>query len=141
MTITNVAKTVVYNQAGQILLLRRSQRGTNRPGERDLPGGGVEIGEDSLSAAVRETREEAGIVLRPDDLRLIYTATMLSRDKVSSVNRFVYVTTVPTDQSVTLSEEHEEYQWLSLDEVLHEFPHPVYGPALRYARDNDLLPI
>ncbi|MFM1976295.1 MAG: hypothetical protein RL145_1141 [Pseudomonadota bacterium] len=36
-----------------------------------LPGGGVERGENALDAAMKEAREEAGLIIRPEDLRLV----------------------------------------------------------------------
>ena len=36
-----------------------------------LPGGGVERGEHALDAAIKEAREEAGLLIRPEDLRLV----------------------------------------------------------------------
>ena len=50
-------RTVVINAAGEILLVRH----TYVPGWL-LPGGGVERGETIQEAAVREIREEAGVI-------------------------------------------------------------------------------
>jgi ADP-ribose pyrophosphatase YjhB (NUDIX family) len=36
-----------------------------------LPGGGVEQGEHALEAAIKEAREEAGLIIQPQDLRLV----------------------------------------------------------------------
>ena len=36
-----------------------------------LPGGGVERGEHALEAAIKEAREEAGLIIQPHDLHLL----------------------------------------------------------------------
>lgn len=36
-----------------------------------LPGGGVERGEHALEAAIKEAREEAGLIIAPEDLHLV----------------------------------------------------------------------
>ena len=43
-----VAKTLVFNERGELLLIRRSTTDSHRPGEPDLPGGQVEAGEEIL---------------------------------------------------------------------------------------------
>ena len=47
---------VVVNDAGEILLIRRTDNGNWA-----LPGGAVDLGESVAQAAVRETLEESGI--------------------------------------------------------------------------------
>ncbi|MDB5411573.1 MAG: hydrolase [Rhodospirillales bacterium] len=50
---------------GEILMLSTSyRRGMN------LPGGGIQPGENAQQAALRETAEEIGLVLAPDQLQL-----------------------------------------------------------------------
>jgi dihydroneopterin triphosphate diphosphatase len=139
MTIANVAKTIILNASGHVLLLRRTLNDLQRPGEWDFPGGGMEEGESPILAAMREASEESGIVLHEDSMRLVYATTMLSKSKKESVNRFIFAAKVPDDQMITLSHEHHEYVWLSIEDALREFSHPVYSVALRYAADNGLL--
>ena len=64
-----VATTVfVQDEAGRILLIRRSDNGLWA-----LPGGGLELGETVNECAVRETREEAGIDIAVIGLVGIYS--------------------------------------------------------------------
>jgi 8-oxo-dGTP pyrophosphatase MutT (NUDIX family) len=48
--------TIVVNEHGQILLIRRTDNGN-----WSLPGGAIDPGETIRQAAVRETREETGV--------------------------------------------------------------------------------
>lgn len=49
---------------GQLLMMRASDPGDPAVGEwYEIPGGGVEAGEDTAAAAVRETAEETGFVV------------------------------------------------------------------------------
>lgn len=62
------AKIAILN-AGKVLTLRRDDRADIPwPGMWDLPGGGREMGETPLDCAIRETREEAGVMLSPGDV-------------------------------------------------------------------------
>ena len=58
----------VFNDAGELLLIRRSDNDNWA-----LPGGGVDIGESLSQAATRETREESGIDCEITGLSGIYT--------------------------------------------------------------------
>ena len=58
----------VTNQAGEILLIRRSDNDNWA-----LPGGAVDLGESLTQAAVRETREESGIECEITGVSGIYT--------------------------------------------------------------------
>jgi 8-oxo-dGTP diphosphatase len=49
----------VRNEQSQLLLVRRRDRGA-----WELPGGRVDVGESAVVAAVRETVEESGVVVR-----------------------------------------------------------------------------
>jgi len=59
------AKGFVVDEAGRLLLLDCADPA--RPGVRwwELPGGGVEPGEDEVDALVREVLEETGLVADP----------------------------------------------------------------------------
>jgi 8-oxo-dGTP pyrophosphatase MutT (NUDIX family) len=65
----SAVRLVVLDADGKLLLLRT--RDLDHPDLGlwwDLPGGGLEDGETYLEAAVRELREEAGIVAAPEQI-------------------------------------------------------------------------
>lgn len=128
-----VAKAVLFNTDGTVLLIRRSATDHKRPGEWDFPGGEIDAGEDFTAGVQREIREETGIAVEFDTLTLVYAETTVYDDLY--VIRLAYAATVDNPK-VKLSFEHEEYQWAPQDKVLEIFPHAVYGKgftnALRY---------
>jgi len=62
---------VLRDGDGKVLLQQRANTGY-LDGYWDFPSGHVERGEPLRDAAARELSEEAGISVRPDDLRLIH---------------------------------------------------------------------
>ncbi len=132
-----VIKAAIQNAEGNVLILRRSASDRSRPGDWDYPGGGQDEGEDFSMTASREIREETGLSISPDRLRLVYAHTELKQGE--NIIRLLYVGRVGAGQQVSLSFEHDEYHWLSIDEALKTFQHRVWTAGLRYARDNDLL--
>lgn len=56
--VRNLAGCVIYNSAGEVLLLHRN---TSKLTQWELPGGKLENGESSRDAARREVREELGV--------------------------------------------------------------------------------
>lgn len=56
--------TIVHDEAGRILVGRRAA-GHFQAGRWCLPGGGIELGEDYMTAAIRAVREETGLAIEP----------------------------------------------------------------------------
>lgn len=133
-----IAKTIVYNADGWVLLLRRSMTDDKRPGEWDFPGGEIEAGEDFTFGAIREVKEEAGLAIHFDDMRLVHAETTIY-DDLHAI-RLVYAVQLENPE-VTLSFEHDNHQWVPQDKVLEEFPHPVYGKAFEAIGKYQLMNI
>jgi 8-oxo-dGTP pyrophosphatase MutT (NUDIX family) len=136
-----VAKTLVFNAQHQVLLLRRSDDDVYRPGQFDLPGGQVDPGEDVVAGGIREALEEAGLVLDPAVTRIVHAGMGGRKDHHSdrriSIVRVILVSRVE-DSTVTLSHEHQAYEWCSLDEAIARTDHPVHQEVMRYLRDNHI---
>ena len=63
---------LILTRDDQVLLALRQGTGY-ADGQWNLPSGKLEIGEDAISAIIRETREEIGIHLDPDEPRMVAT--------------------------------------------------------------------
>ena len=135
----NYAKTILVSDEGLVLLLRRSQNNHRRPGDWDLAGGEVNPGEELLVGATREIKEETGISVAPEKLRLVYAGTTEYPDSNITVNRLLFVAHV-TEKDVVLSQyEHDDYKWVTVEQALKDFPHPFYSVGLEYAVKHSLL--
>lgn len=63
------ARVILLDAAGRVLLVRGHDAGAPQRSWWFTVGGGLEPGESPRAAAVRETAEEAGLELRPDQLQ------------------------------------------------------------------------
>lgn len=72
MTLRSVVDVhmILRRRDGQILLAQRAGTGY-ADGRWNVPGGKLEAGEDVLTAAIREAREEVGVEIDPGDVRFV----------------------------------------------------------------------
>ena len=108
-----LAASAVIFRGHRVLLVQRGQE-LGR-GLWSLPGGKVEHGERTKAAASREVMEETGAIL-PKSRKLLAAQDILVPDAGLHVVRLTYL--VQFESSVTLSEEHSDFSWLSLEEIL-----------------------
>ncbi|GID32912.1 NUDIX domain-containing protein [Paractinoplanes brasiliensis] len=110
------ANVVVTNEAGEVLLIRRSDNGNWA-----LPGGAMELGESLPKAAVRETLEETGIRVEITGLVGIYTdprhVILYTSDGEVRQEFSVVFAARPTGGTPTTSEETTEVRWFSASEI------------------------
>jgi mutator protein MutT len=133
-----VAKAILVNPVGEILVLRRSPIDTNRPGTIDFPGGGVEMGEDALSAVTREIKEETGIVTKQSELSMLYAMTSEPNASGHIITRLLFAGKVSTNE-VQLSFEHDEHHWARPESVVEEFDNTSWSVGLQFAIKHNLI--
>lgn len=63
----------IRNSKGEYLISQRSADRPTCPLLWECVGGSVTKGEDSLTGALRETKEEVGLTLSPEDGKLVYS--------------------------------------------------------------------
>jgi ADP-ribose pyrophosphatase YjhB (NUDIX family) len=110
------ANTVVVDEAGRILLIRRTDNDNWA-----LPGGAMDLGESLPQAAVRETLEETGIHVEITGLVGIYTdpkhVILYTSDGEARQEFSVVFTARPVGGEPTPSSESREVHWVDRDEV------------------------
>ena len=131
-----VAKAIILNDKGEMLMVRRSKTAPRRPLQWDLPGGMVEEGEDIAAATARETAEEAGIQIEPKHLDLVYSHTEIMHD-LNVI--WLFYTGRATLTDVILSFEHDKFQWSTFTDAIAEFEYPSHRDALRYVHEHKLI--
>lgn len=120
--IMTCAGCAVIDNSGRVLLQRRG----DAEGPWGLPGGAMELGETLEEAAVRETREETGLDVRPDELLGVYTGplhTYANGDVVQSVVVMLTATQVGGELSAD-GKETVDLRCFPLDDL----PMPLFGP-------------
>lgn len=133
-----VVKALVRDENGDILVLRRSETHPHVPLYPDLPGGEVDKGEEFTEALIREIYEETGLSVNPIQCRLLFTSTQWENKK--NRVRLLYVVAVPgAKPDVTISWEHDQFQWLDIQTTVDALTHPEYSTGLQYAIEHTLL--
>lgn len=134
-----VSKIVLLDKDDNCLVLRRSETHPSAAHEPDFPGGLIDGSESPTEAVVREVFEEAGLMLDAADCKLLYTKTTFEDDH-RNVVRLLFACRIPSQKpAVTISWEHEDSEWVPLDQVLDVLTHPAYKEAIQYMIAHDLL--
>jgi 8-oxo-dGTP diphosphatase len=138
MKILTTCGAILLNAAGQVLIVRRSDTDRHRPLQWDLPGGHVEPGESLEHALEREVQEETSLDLTGTPCRLVYAVSDTFDDDNLSVTWLFFVAHIESSE-IVLSDEHDQYEWVSVDQAVDLIEYDRKGNALAYARDNQLL--
>jgi|GEM_PF-196395 len=107
---TVTCRALVVNEAGELLLLRRSPTDPLHAGTWDLPGGRAEPDERLAETLARETLEECG--LKIDTPALVFATSNPRLAGGGTGTWLFYQTYVPKDTPIHLSFEHDRYQWV-----------------------------
>jgi type II secretory ATPase GspE/PulE/Tfp pilus assembly ATPase PilB-like protein/8-oxo-dGTP pyrophosphatase MutT (NUDIX family) len=123
---------VIRPNAGdwRVLVLQRTVD-TKRPGSWETVYGKIDSRERPEKAAVRELREETG--LEPDALFNLTVFSFFLHETQTIQLAIAFVAFVPDDSTVILSDEHQRFEWLSLDQACERFTWPRSAQAIRDA--------
>jgi dihydroneopterin triphosphate diphosphatase len=114
--VCHVIEVVVFrlhNDRPEYLIMQRAMHERVHPGMWQIITGMVEEGERGTDAAVRELREEAGLLpLHLWSLPLVNSFYDVARDTVNMCP--VFAVQADSGAAVKLSEEHMAFEWLTV---------------------------
>ena len=101
-------KVIIKDSGERCLLLKRSMASKNNKGKWDLPGGKVDAAESFDDALLREVAEETGLVIS-----LKHVAGTTESELQDCIVAYIILEGNLVSGKVRLSEEHENYAWVS----------------------------
>lgn len=101
----------------QVLMHKRAETKSKFPGFWIGPGGHVEEGEDVVSAAIREIKEETGVTLKPEEVSLKVLAFHHHLDRGEVWMEYLFRAEISKEQEIYSTNEGET-KWVSINDLM-----------------------
>jgi len=126
------ASYLVLIKDNKVLLQRRFNTGYE-DGKYSMVAGHVDKGENFTEAIIREAKEEAGILLKSEDLKVVHIMHRDSGNRENNERVDVFFTTEKWDGEIEIKEPHkcDDLSWFELNNL----PNNVI-PYIRQAIDH-----
>jgi len=108
---------VLIKKKNRFLVLKRSPGDIEDAGYWDLPGGGINFGEQPFQASLREAKEEAGILITINRIFGLWGEFFGEKWSIESIVLADYAR-----GKVILSKEHSDFKWVTKKELVDILP-------------------
>lgn len=125
----NAAKAFIVKD-GRLFMIKRRPNDPHKPGELDIPGGRLELGEDPFEGLKREVKEEINCEV---EIIMPISVHHFVRDDGQKITLTIYWCKFITED-IKLSEEHTEYKWMDLEQDLAGIPEFFTTPINNYKK-------
>jgi 8-oxo-dGTP diphosphatase len=124
-----VVKAVVWHpdrKINKFLVLRRAENEFIRPGTLDIPGGGIHFKELYQDGLKREIYEETGLKISDNIQELILFTSYQPQENIYNI--ILGTNCYATSDNISLSNEHQKYDWMTPDDFLGQHPEYFFIP-------------
>lgn len=123
----------IRNSRGEYLISQRAASRPTFPLMWECVGGSVTKGEDSLTGAIREAKEEVGVDLRPECGQMVFTETRKNFHDILDVWLFEYDGPITLEAATT--DEVAQAGWMTAAQVRELFEAGKLVDTLEYFFD------
>lgn len=120
----------IRNGKGEYLISQRAASRPTFPLMWECVGGSVTVGEDSVTGAIREAKEEVGVDLDPENGRVVFSRTREWFHDIMDVWLFDY--DGPIDLENATTDEVAQTRWMAADEIRAMFASGEFVNTLEY---------
>jgi len=103
-------KALVFNEDGEILILKRAPHMKWKPNVWDLPGGHLKEDEETIAGLKREVKEETGLNIK----------NIVDLGKVDKVTLFK-CNVSGEDKKIKLDDENQDHKWIKPEDIPDDF--------------------
>lgn len=137
-----VAAVIVHDRVtGKVLLIQRGPHAKFAPGHWDLPVGKAEKGEVITATAIRELKEETGLIVDPAALRV--AGIIHGAWGVEAPNGFLTVVFVAEDwtgEAINAEpHKHAQVAWIDVVKVPEEFVSTTRSALVSYLENGAVV--
>ena len=123
---------LLESQSSELLIVK-----SNYKGYWSLPGGVIDPGEAPKQAALRETKEEVGLTILPDDTHFV--GVVYRKSRIRDTYQFIFKASIDQEsieKIVLQASEVEEHAFVSKEQV--KSSDRPYAPAVKAWADDSL---
>lgn len=132
-----ITTSALVAKDGKILIAKRAETKSFRPGGWELPGGSVEFGEPAQEAVKRELKEELSIDIEVGEPAFCFS--YVPEPKLHAIEVDFFATMVNPNQEIRLNKkDHSDFKWITEEEIETHFP-PEDGNGKAVRKGFELL--
>ena len=121
-------KALVFNEDGEILILKRASHMKWKPNVWDLPGGHLKEDEETVDGLKREVKEETGLTIKNIvDIGKVDKVTLFKCDASNE------------DKEIKLDDENQDHKWVKPEDIPDDFV-PFLISHVREYEEKDETP-